>query len=641
MKRHGRVYLKMKDAPQALRLLMARAGDLAAVPGEQVPTVEAAGRVTAEPVYARDSSPGFPAAAMDGYAVCSELTFSASEAEPVALSVPEQAEPVDTGDPLPEGKDAVHKIEDIIEAQGSITVMAAAWPGQHVRLVGEEAAAGDLLVTSGQRLDARHIGLLLAARVWSVCVRKRPVVTLIPTGEECVQVGQDPADGQLVEYNGPMLAAMLTEWGAEPRLLRPVADEPDELADVISRASDNSDMVVVIAGSSAGRDDLVPQVFSNFGELLVHGVQMMPGKPLALAWSSGGTPLIGLPGYCVAAWMAADRYARPIICHLLGLLQPRRQERRARVARNIPSGPGMLEVLRVALCDSADSGVPVAVPLARGSGAIASLAAAQALLHIQPEAEGLDAGTEVHVELLVSPEEIDHSVLMVGSHDLALALVADELARRQPPWRLLCISSGSTEGLTALGRGEGLVAGTHLLDPSTGQYNVNYLQRWLPELPLLLVNLAYREVGLLVAPGNPGSLRHVTDLARPDVTFINRQAGSGTRILLDALLAEHGMEARSVRGYEREAYTHTMVAEAIRRASADVGLGIRAAAEAFGLDFIPVTEERYDLVVPKTHLRHGGIAALLETLRAESLQRGIAALEGYSTRSTGEVLYEQ
>jgi len=630
----------MTSAQEALDMLLQRAAELPPMPGEMIPTIEAAGRVSAEAVHARASSPVFPASAMDGYAVAAVKTFGASEAQPISLQVPEQAEPVDTGDPLPDGRNAVYKIEDVHEQQGRITVLSAAWPGQHVRLVGEEVTAGDLLVTSGVLLSPRHIGLLLAAQVWSVPVRRKPSVTIIPTGAECIPAGEEPLAGQFVEYNGPMLAAELAGWGAQPRLLTPIEDDTQVLGQAILGATDDADVVLVIAGSSAGTEDFVPHVFSELGELLVHGIRMMPGKPLALGWIAD-TPVIGLPGYCVAAWMGLDTYVRPLISHLLGVAASSRPRMRAQVRRKLPSSAGVREVIRVVLADSPDGGIPVAVPLPRGSGSITSLAAAHGLLSIEEPSEGLHAGTEADVELLVQADEIENTIVAIGSHDLALAVLAERLSCGRPPLRLLCLSTGSAEGLAALGRGEGGVAGTHLLDPQSQEYNIAYIRRWLSDIPLALINLTFREVGLFVQPGNPKSITQFADLAREDVVVVNRQPGSGTRVLLDFMLQQEKMPPESMRGYEREAYTHTMVAEAIRQGSADTGLGIRAAAESFGLHFVPLTEERYDLAIPKAFMQHSKMQAMLDVLRAPEFRQDVARLEGYSVRSTGEVMYEQ
>ncbi len=633
-----RIYLKMMRPAQARSILLERASKLPPLPVAEVQTTQAVGRVTAAAIYARASSPAFAAAAMDGYAVQSQFTFGASEVEPAKLQIPQQAEPINTGDPLPPDKDAVYKIEEVHEQPDAITVLAAAFPGQHVRLVGEEVTAGDLLVTSGEELQPRHIGLLLAAQVWTIPVRCKPIVTLIPTGSECIPAGQTPGAGQLVEYNGPMLTAALGQWGCAPQLQKPVPDDKAALAHAISQGTADSDLILIIAGSSAGSRDFVPDIIAQLGELLVHGVEMMPGKPLALGWIDN-TPVIGLPGYSVAAWMCLHRFARPLIRRRLGLTEEQRHHLPARLRRKLPSTAGTEETLRVVLSD--DGQQCVAIPLARGSGSIGSLAQAHGLVTIEREREGLEANTEVDVKLLVPRTRIEQSIVAIGSHDLALAALAERLAERWPPLYLICLSTGSTEGLAALGRGEGMVAGSHLLDPETQEYNVSYIQQWLADLPLVVINLSFREVGLLVGPGNPKEIDGLDDLNREDITLINRQAGSGTRVLLDFLLEEHGIPATAVAGYEREAYTHTMVAEAIRQGSADTGLGILAAAQTFELDFIPITEERYDLVIPKRFLELARIESMIATINDVAFQDTVEKLGGYSTRQTGETVYEQ
>ncbi len=633
-----RIYLKMTAPEQARTSLLERAGGLPELPVEEVETAEAVGRVTGAAVYARASSPAFAAAAMDGYAVRSQLTFGASEAQPVTLEVPGQAEPINTGNPVPPDKDAVYKIEEVHQRADTIEMMTPTFPGQHVRLVGEEVTAGDLLVTAGEELQPRHIGRLLAAQVWTIPVRRKPTVAVIPTGAECLPIGQPPGKGQFVEYNGPMMAAALSQWGCVPQLHEPVPDEETALARAVSQATADSDIVLIIAGSSAGSRDFVPSIIARLGELLVHGVEMMPGKPLALGWIDN-TPIIGLPGYSVAAWMCLQEFARPLITRRLGLAEYERPQVRARLQRKLPSTAGIEETLRVVMCD--DGHQRTVVPLARGSGSIGSLAQAHGLLTIDQTREGLEAGTEVAVRLLVPRVRIERSIVAIGSHDLALAALAERLAERWPPLHLVCLSTGSTEGLTAIGRGEGMAAGTHLLDPETKQYNVSYIQRWLADLPLVMINLSFREVGLLVSPGNPKGINAPADLAREDVTFVNRQPGSGTRVLLDFLLKEHSIPPTTVAGYEREAYTHTMVAEAIRQGSADAGLGILAAARAFKLDFVPVTEERYDLVIPKRFLELARIEAMAETINDAAFRDAVEKLGGYSTRQTGEIVFEQ
>jgi len=638
MHRNRRIYLKMMTPEQAHRILLDRASTLPELPVEEVETSQAVERVTGAAIYARASSPSFAAAAMDGYAVRSQLTFGASAAQPIILEVPTHAEPINTGNPVHPDKDAVYKIEEVYQQADTIEVMGPAFPGQHVRLVGEEVTAGDLLVTAGEKLQPQHIGRLLAAQVWTVPVRRKPTVAVIPTGAECLPVGQAPGKGQFVEYNGPMIAAALSQWGCAPQLQQPVPDEETALAQAISQAAVDSDIVLIIAGSSAGSRDFVPNIIAQLGELLVHGVEMMPGKPLALGWIDN-TPIIGLPGYSVAAWMCLHNYVQPLIRRRLGIAEYERPQVRARLRRKLPSAAGIEETLRVVMCD--DGQQRTAVPLARGSSSISSLAQAHGLVTIAQEHEGLEAGTEVDVKLLIPRARIERSIVAIGSHDLALAALAERLAERWPPLHLLCLSTGSTEGLAAIARGEGMAAGTHLLDPETKQYNVSYIQRWLADLPLVMINLSFREVGLLVSPGNPMGIKTAPDLAQEDVTFVNRQPGSGTRVLLDFLLKEHNIPPTAVAGYQREAYTHTMVAEAIRQGSADAGLGILAAARAFGLDFVPITEEQYDLVIPRQFIELARIKAMVETINDAAFQDAVEKLGGYSTRKTGEIIFEQ
>ncbi len=283
----------------------------------------------------------------------------------------------------------------------------------------------------------------------------------------------------------------------------------------------------------------------------------------------------------------------------------------------------------------------VAVPLKRAAGALSSLVQADGLLVVPDMAEGLNAGASAEVELLVPPADIERTVLVVGSHDIALDLLASDLARRPDGFRVASVHVGSMGGLRALAQGEAHLAGTHLLDPESEQYNVPYIRRILGGLPLKLINLAYREVGLIVPPGNPKGLRSIEDLARPDLVMINRQRGAGTRVLLDFLLVRAGIEPGSVAGYEREVTTHTMVAAAVSGGAADVGLGIRAAARAMQLDFVPVATERYDLTVPREHLDHPGVRQLLEIIASPAFREAVLALGGYDLTDTGKEMYEQ
>ncbi len=634
-----RVYLKMTSVEEARRRWLEALGEVHPGSPESVPPTAALGRVTAAPVFARACSPHYCSAAMDGFAVKSHLTSTATESQPRVLAVPTEARPINTGELMPEGYDAVIMVENVHQpSPDTIEIMAAASPWQHVRLLGEDLVATELIVTSGHRLTPADVGALLAAQVTEVQVVPRPKIRFLPTGNEVVSPGQPLSAGQVIDCNSYLLAGLVREWGGESLTESPTPDDPQALRAAILRAVTAHDLVAVIAGSSAGTRDFVPGLIEELGELLVHGVRLAPGKPTALGLVEG-VPVIGVPGYSVAAWMAFDLLAKPVIFRLQGLPVPERPRVSATVRRKVPSKSGTREYIR-ARVGRVGSDL-VAVPLKRGASALSSLVQADGLLVVPDMAEGLDAGASAEVELLVPPADIERTVLVVGSHDIALDLLASDLARRPDGFRVASVHVGSMGGLRALAQGEAHLAGTHLLDPESEQYNVPYIRRILGGLPLKLINLAYREVGLIVPPRNPKGLRSIEDLARPDLVMINRQRGAGTRVLLDFLLVRAGIEPGSVAGYEREVTTHTMVAAAVSGGAADVGLGIRAAARAMQLDFVPVATERYDLTVPREHLDHPRVRQLLEIIASPAFREAVLALGGYDLTDTGKEMYEQ
>jgi len=606
---------------------------------ETIPAAAALGRVTAAPTFARGCSPHYCAAAMDGFAVKSDLTTRATETSPLTLRLSEDAVPVNTGELMPEGFDAVIMIEDVHRpVAGAIEIMAAASPWQHVRLLGEDIVATELIVPRGRRLTPADLGALIASQVAEISVVRRPSVAFVPTGSEVIRPGDPVRPGDVIDYNSYMLSGLVEEWGGVATTEPPTPDDPDALRNTLLQAVERHDLVALIAGSSAGTHDFVPGLIEELGELLCHGVRLAPGKPTALG-IVGGTPVLGVPGYSVAAWTAFDLFAKPVLSRLQGVAEPQRVTVDARVRRKVFSKSGTREYLRVRLARV--GGELVASPLKRGSSAISSLVQAEGLAIVPDMDEGLDPDTAVRVELLVPPDEVERTVLAVGSHDLALDLLACHLADSPGGARLASAHVGSLGGLRALAQREAHFAGTHLLDPETDEYNVPYIRRVLPDIPLKLVNLAYREVGLMVLPGNPRGIGSVGDLPREDVVFINRQRGAGTRVLLDDLLDTAGIAPESISGYGREVTTHTMVAAAILGGAADTGLGIRAAAAALGLDFVPLASERYDLAIPAEHAAHPGVQQVLAAAATDGFRQAVLALGGYDLRDSGRTLYEQ
>lgn len=637
--RKRRVYLRMLTVDEARAKLIEGLAAVRECETEIVPTTEALGRVTAEPVFARGSSPHYCAAAMDGFAVQSKLTARANETHPVAIPIPQGAVPINTGDMMPEGFDAVVMIEDVHQPDPhAIEIRAAVSPWQHVRLLGEDIVATELVVPPRRRLTPADVGALIASQVWEVPVVRRPRVVFLPTGSEVIRPGNAVRPGEVIDYNSYMLASLIEEWGGVATIEPPTPDDPTALRNALMRGVAEYDLVAFIAGSSAGSHDFVPNLIEELGDLLCHGVRLAPGKPTAIGVVDG-TPVLGVPGYSVAAWTAFDLFAKPIVAWLQGLTEQRRPTIEARVRQKVPSKAGTREYLRVRV-GRVGSEV-VAIPLKRGAGTISSLVQADGLAIVPDMDEGLDPSATVEVELLVPAAAVERTILVVGSHDLALDLLECHLSGNPEGIRLASVHVGSMGGLRALAQREAHLAGTHLLDPATEEYNVPYIKRILPEMHLKLINLAYREVGLMVLPGNPKGILGLNDLAREDVVIINRQRGAGTRILLDHLLRRNGLEPGAIRGYEREVTTHTMVAAAIVGGTADTGLGIRAAAKALGLEFVPIASERYDLAIPQEHFNHPGVQQILQTVRSEPFRRAVLELGGYDLSHSGSLMYEQ
>lgn len=638
-----RYYLEDLPLDEALRRFeaaLAQAGGLQLPAPERVALAAARDRVTAAPVWAALSSPHYHAAAMDGIAVRAADTVGATEAAPLRLTIGSQAVWVDTGDPLPPHADAVIMAEHVQPIdEATVEISAAVAPWQHVRPLGEDIVATELLVPERHRLRPVDLGALAAAGHAEVLVARRPRVAIIPTGTELVTAEQAAAagvrPGEIVEFNSLILAGLVEEWGGVATRLAPVPDRRELLRDAVEAALADHEIVVVNAGSSAGSEDYTAPVLAELGVVAVHGVAIRPGHPVILA-VAGGKPCLGLPGYPVSTALTAELFLRPLVYRLQGLEPPERPEIEAVISRKLLSPLGEDEFVRVTL--GMVDGRTVATPLARGAGVVMSLARADGVAHIPRFSEGLHAGQSVRVTLLRAPAELERTIVAIGSHDLALDLLASHIRRLSPATRLSSANVGSLGGLLALQRRDAHLAGTHLLDEATGEYNRPYIERLLPGEEIVLVHLAYREQGFILPPGNPRGLSSLADLTRPEVRLVNRQKGSGTRVLLDYHLRQAGIDPGSISGYEREEFTHMAVAAAVLSGAADVGLGIRAAAQALGLDFVPLFHERYDLAIPRRHWESELLAPLRAALADPAYQAAVAALGGYDVAQMGREL---
>ena len=653
--------LSLKEAQEKFTKVLANLKINQPLKGELVFTEDSLGRVTAEPAFAKISSPYYQAAAMDGVVVRARDTYHASESSPLMLRIGKDFYFINTGNPIPFEFDAVIKIEDINpvgeigqrkmkkkditdeltkmeeESIKEIMIFSSAFPGQHIRNIGEDIVANQLIIPVNQRIRPVDVGVLLAGGINQLLVRRRPKVIVIPTGDELIQPGERIIPGKIIEYNSKIIKGLISEWGGEAQVYEIVKDIPGHLKKILLKAAPQNDMVVVIAGSSAGSKDFTPEIVKSIGEVLVHGVAIMPGKPTILGIINK-TPLIGLPGYPVSAIISAEQFLKPLIFKRLGLTIPKRKEIKVHMAHKVVSRLGDEEFLRVKLGNIGEK--IMAYPLPRGSGVITSLVEADGIICIPSLKEGLDLEEEVNVELWKDLNTIMNNIIIAGSHDLILDVLKNELQEDLSDYRLVSFNVGSMGGLMALKQNRTHLATAHLLDPESGEYNFPYLKKILLQKELIVVNLAYREQGIMVKKGNPKNIKELNDLIREDIKFINRQKGSGTRILLDYLLKKKAINPMDIKGYFQEEFTHLMVASAVATGIVDAGLGILSAAKAFHLDFVLMAKERYDIIIPKENYSSLKIQKLLTIIKSEKFKKKVLSLGGYDLSQSGKVMEE-
>lgn len=638
---------------------------------ELIPLDEnALGRVTVEPIWAEVSSPHYHASAMDGFAVRAVSTNGAMSSTPVTLFVSYQAQYVDTGDPLPEWANAVIPIENTepldengqiasaVRSPSSIRIRAAVTPWSHVRPLGEDIVATQLVLPTGHTLRPVDLGAIAASGHQAIRVARKPKVAILPTGTELVPIGSKLKAGDILEYNSLVLAAQIKSMGGEPTRYPITEDDFDLICETVQKAAQTHDLVLLNAGSSAGAEDFSSKVVEKLGALLVHGVAVRPGHPVILGMinkesgirnqglgnlvpsPSSLTPIIGVPGYPVSAALTVDIFVEALIAKWLGRRPHELPTEMATLTRKLVSPAGDDDYVRVAVGKVGDK--LLAAPLSRGAGVITSLVQADGLALIPSGVQGMEAGEQVKVHLYRSKAEIEKTIFCIGSHDLTLDLMAQFLAEHNR--RLASANVGSQGGLVALRRGEAHMAGSHLLDPQDGSYNISYIRQYMPNIPVKVIALVGRDQGLIVKKGNPKGIKSLGDLAgngqEGGVQFVNRQRGAGTRVLLDYHLNLMTISPESIAGYSQDEYTHLGIATAVASGRADCGLGIAAAAQALDLDFIPLFQERYDLVIPKQHADDNLLAPLFDLLADARFREAVSQLKGYDVSVMGTVILE-
>ena len=602
---------------------------------ETIPVYEACDRVTAQAVYARICAPHYAASAMDGVAVNAKDTFGATETTPITLQ-PQQYTVLDTGDPIPEGCDAVIMVEDIVKNEdGSITIHAAAAPWQHIRQIGEDICAGEMILPSHVRISPSAIGAMIAGGVLELEVIRQPKVGIIPTGDEIIPPCTDPKPGDIMEFNGSIFSAMVRQWGAQAQVYPIVPDKFDQIKAMVAKASDECDLVILNAGSSAGREDFSARVIRELGEVLYHGIAMKPGKP-AILGCRGSTPILGVPGYPVSGIIVIEELLKPLMDHWLTVSAAPRQYAKAVLTRPVVSGLKYQEFVRVRMGYVGNK--LMASPLSRGSGVVSSFMKADGILEVPQGLEGYEAGSEVDVRLLCPVEKLKNTVVVIGSHDPLLDELGDMLHIADNETFMSSSHVGSMGGIMAIRRGEAHAAGCHLLNTENGTYNVSFMKKYFPRGGAKLVRCVGRQQGLMVAKGNPLNIQKFSDIAREGIRYVNRQKGSGTRILTDYLCKQDDLDVTSIYGYDREELTHTSVAAQIVNGSADAGMGIYSAAKLYDLDFIPLCIEEYDLIIPDHAWDIPQVRQMLETLKSDAFREKILALGGYTVENPGQII---
>ncbi len=596
---------------------------------EELSVMDSLNRITYEAVYAKTNSPNYNAAAMDGIVVISANTIGATETSPMTLKEGQDFAYINTGNAIKEPYDAVIMIEDVIDlGQGKFQILRPAYPWQHIRQIGEDIVATEMIIPSGHKIRPIDLGALVSGGIESLKAFKQPIVGILPTGSEIVGSIKEVVDGKIIDSNSRMFQGLVLEYGGIPKRYAPEIDDYNILKEAILKAVEENDVLLINAGSSAGTMDYTVSLIRELGEVEVHGVAMKPGKPTILGIIKG-KPVIGIPGYPVAAYFVFENFVKPLIYKYVGIKDREMDTIPAILSSKMNSSFKNKELVRLNLGYVGDK--LIATPLGGGAGVSMSLVKADGIGIIPRHVEGIETGGTIDVELLKPLSTIKAKLLAIGSHDLIMDVLADMLD-------LTSAHVGSMGGILAMKRGECHLAPIHLLDENTGEYNVSYVRKYFPGRKMALIKGVKRHQGFIVQRGNPDNIKEFKDLTRKDVTYVNRQRGAGTRILLDYHLKLEGIQAESVIGYKREMNTHMAVATSVKTGSATTGLGVYSAAKAMGLDFVDISFEDYDFLLPYELLEDTRVEEFIRVIQSEEFQRRVNRLGGYKFVDTGKII---
>jgi len=602
---------------------------------EVMPAADALGRTLAEDVVSRRNVPHYTASAVDGYTVAALSTAGATPATPVVLE-PGRFEWVNTGMPIIAG-DSVVMIEDTSQtADGKLKIFKSLTQGENVRAVGEDVMAGQILAVDGDPVTPALVSLLLCAGVAEAAVRARPRTLFIPTGDEIVDAKswfkeEGILAGLVVDSNSAFAEAIFGQWGYEIDVHPILPDDPGRIREAIKDAASRYDVVLVSAGSAKGKRDHTAEIFTDIGKMLFRAVRMKPGRPV-MAANVAGKPVICTPGFPMSCAVVLWSVVYPLLTALseepaddsLSKSMGSAETVRARFMIQHSSPAGVAEWLRlkIALVD----GALLAWPLTAGASVLWALAESDGIALLDEEVLECEKGTPVKFRL-TRKVDLPNRLLFQGSDDPAIQLLISLMRKRGADLAIRAV--GSMGGLAALGRGEAHFAAAHLMDPADGSYNTSYIEKFASGRSWRRQLVFYRSQGIIVARGNPKNITTFEDLTR-GVVFENRQPGAGTRVLLDFMLKSAGLTPEDVKGYERQSITHLEAANKVASGVADATLGIKAAADALGLDFIPIAQEPYELVFAENFDEHPAAKALAGAIASEEWRAKVERMGGYA-----------
>lgn len=621
------IYISNKDVEQVKEKYFGMVGETY-ISSEIINVMDAIERVTFEAVHAKCSDPGYNAAAMDGIAVRAESTYGAAELTPKVLEERKDFHYVNTGNVIHEPYNAVIMIEDVIRMEDeTVKIIAPAYPWQHIRPIGENIIAGEMIIPSKHKIRPLDTGALISGGIDKIKVYKKPRIGIIPTGSELVESFDALEEGKIIESNSRVFAGLICQYGGRPNRYSPCKDDYESLKDIIIQGVKENEILIVNAGSSAGSKDYTAKVIAELGQIVAHGIAIKPGKPTILGIIDK-KPVIGIPGYPVSAYLVFETFVKPLIFQYTGQEKDRFETVAAIISKRLVSSLKNKELVRVTLGYVEER--LIATPLVRGAGATMSLVKADGILEIPKQSEGVEAGQEVQVILLKSLGSIKGTLVSIGSHDIIMDIISDRM-------KLLSGHVGSMGGIMAMKRKECHISPVHLLDESTGDYNISYVKKYFPGRKMALIKGVKRLQGFMVERGNPEDIRDFQDLTGENIRFVNRQRGAGTRILLDYHCKRLGIKPNDIKGYEREMTTHMAVAVSVKTGSANVGMGVYSAAKALDLDFVPIAYENYDFLIPNEYLNDTRVQEFIAILQSDYFRKKILELGGYELENIGEI----